>query len=258
MSEGEFPPLDIRMNYQLNVFQTPALELAGDEVHIWSAALDRPVSPYYSLLAADERNRAGRFHFKKDRNRFIVRRGILRILLGCYLGVEPERVQFTYGKNDKPALADDLNRNKIHFSLSHSEGLAVYAFTHLGEIGVDIERIRDITNTMQIAGRYFSSGESKTLGILPGSRKKQGFYNCWTRKEAFVKATGDGLSCPLDDFEVSLEPGEPARLISIGNDPGAAAGWSMYDIGLPSGFAGALAVRGEAREIRCREWAGRK
>ncbi len=242
------------MNRQLNIVKSTDLELARDEVHIWSAFLDRTISPYHSLLVAGERKRAGRFHFEKERNRFIVRRGILRILLGCYLGVEPERVLFSYGKNDKPALADDFNRKKIHFNLSHSEGLAIYAFIRNREIGIDIERIRDMPEMDQIAMSFFSPGENEVFRILPESGKRQAFFNCWTRKEAFIKATGDGLSYPLDKFDVSLARDEPARLVSIEGDSEAAARWSICDLNVNEGYQAAFVKEGQYFEPVYFEW----
>ncbi len=216
--------------------------------------MDRPISQYYSLLAANERKRAERFHFEKDRNRFIVRRGILRILLGCYLGVEPSRLLFSYGKNDKPVLADIYDSTEMHFNLSHSEGLAIYAFTGDREIGIDIEQIRDIPDMEQIFERFFSPRENEVFHILPESRRKEAFFNCWTRKEAFIKATGDGLSMPLDKFDVSLVPGEPARLLRIEGDTEEAQRWSMQDLKDASGFAAALAVKGPCGNIRSWQW----
>ena len=243
------------MNNQFNVHQLCGREITQDEVHIWSASLDRPISQYYSLLAANERQRTERFHFEKDRNRFIVRRGILRILLGCYLGIEPESVLFSHGKNDKPGLADEFNRKRLRFSLSHSEGLAIYAFTGDHEIGIDIEQIRDMPEMEQIFERFFSLRENEVFHILPENRRKEAFFNCWTRKEAFIKATGDGLSMPLDKFDVSLVPGEPARLLRIEGDTEEVSRWSMQDLKGVSGFAAAFAMRGYVRNVHCWRWA---
>ncbi len=238
----------VAVNQQLNE------ELAGDEIHIWCVSLQQPVSRFQRLLSLDERMRAERFHFEEHRKHFILRRGILRMLLGSYLGIEPGNVQFCYGKNEKPALAGRFGKRKLHFNLSHSDGLALYAFARRREIGVDIEYIRDVPEMGQIAERYFSAGEKDIFQMLPEHKRKQAFFNCWTRKEAFIKATGDGLSWPLDRFDVSLVPGEPARLLRIDGESKTASRWLIHELKLAPGFAAALAVEGRIGRIHCREW----
>jgi len=242
------------MNNQFNVHQLCGREITQDEVHIWSASLDRPESRFQELLSQDERDRAGRFIFERDRTQYIVRQGILRILLGNYLGIEPGLVRINYGKNDKPVLADIYDSTEMHFNLSHSEGLAIYAFTGDREIGIDIEQIRDIPDMEQIFERFFSPRENEVFHILPENRRKEAFFNCWTRKEAFIKATGDGLSMPLDKFDVSLVPDEPARLLRIEGDTEEVSRWSMQDLKGASGFAAALAVKGPCGNIRSWQW----
>jgi len=204
----------------------------------------------------DERMRAERFHFERDRKRFIVRRGILRTILGCYLSIEPSRLRFCYGKNGKPALADTSGKGRIRFNLSHSEGLALVAFTRDREIGVDIEHIRDISEMEQIAERFFSVREYTVFRVLPKSKKKEAFFNCWVRKEAFTKAIGDGLSWPLDKFDVSLILGESARLLRIEGDSKGASRWSIQDLKPASGFAAAFAVEGRSGRLHCWQWSG--
>ena len=227
---------------------------ASGEIQVWYASLDRPVSRFQELLSQDERDRAGRFIFERDRIQYIVRRGILRILLGCYLGVEPGLVRFNYSNNDKPALADSYDRTELHFNLSHSEGMAVYAFTSDREIGIDIEQIQDIPDMEQIFERFFSPGEKEVFHILSESKRKEAFFNCWTRKEAFIKATGDGLSRPLDGFDVSLVPGEPARLLEIEGNSEEVSRWFMQDLKGAPGFAAALAVMGPCINIHSLQW----
>ena len=178
-AEAEF------LEMSTSLFRSPPLdlELKIDEIHVWCASLDQPVSQYHKLsymLSLDECMRAERFHFKKDRKDFIIGRGILRAILGCYLSVEPSMLQFCYGKNGKPALADKFGIGTICFNLSHSEGLALYAFTRNCEIGVDIEHIRDISEIDQIAKRFFSLRENDVLRALPERNKKETFFNCWT------------------------------------------------------------------------------
>jgi 4'-phosphopantetheinyl transferase len=232
-------------------------ELTTDEIHIWCASLEQPASRFQrltQLLSMDERIMAKRFHFERDRKRFIARRGILRTILGAYLGMEPSQIQFCYVKNGKPALSDTFGKGKICFNSSHSEGLALYAFTHDCEIGVDIECIRDIPEMEQIAERFFSARENAVLRALPQSKKKEAFFNCWTRKEAFIKAIGDGLSWPLDEFDVSLVPGEPARLLRIEGDSEAVSPWSIQELKPAFGFAAAFAARGRIGQIHLQQW----
>lgn len=233
------------------------LELAPDEIHVWYASLDHPVPRFQGLaqlLSSDERMKAERFHFEKDRKHFIVGRGILRTILGCYLSVEPSRLRFSYGKNGKPALADTFSKGTIHFNMSDSEGVALYAFTQEREIGVDIEHIRDIPEMEQIAEQFFSARENAIFRALPKGKKKEAFFKCWTRKEAFIKATGDGLSRPLGKFDVSLVPGEPARLLRIEGDSKRASRWTIQELKLASGFAAAFAVEGRRWRLRCWQW----
>jgi 4'-phosphopantetheinyl transferase len=230
------------------------LTLAEKDIHVWRADLDLPIMDFqklYQTLSIAERVRAERLHFEKDRRRFIVGRGTLRTILGFYLNVEPGRLQFCYGKNGKPALADAFGNGTIHFNQSYSEGLGLYAFTRDQEIGVDIEYIRDIQEMNQIAERFFSAGENAVFRSLPESKKKEAFFNCWTRKEAFVKAKGQGLSLGFDQFEVSLTPGEAAALLSINGDFQEASCWSLQELDPELGFAGTLAVRGHSGSLKC-------
>jgi 4'-phosphopantetheinyl transferase len=242
------------MNTILQAPQILDRELVGDEIHVWCASLDRPVSGFQRLLSEDERTRAERYHFEEDRRRFIVRRGILRTLLSGYLGIEPYQVKFCYGKNGKPGVPDIFGKTKVQFNLSRSEGLVLYAFTRNHEIGVDIEYVREIPGIGRIAKRFFSARENSIFQSLPESQKKEAFFNCWTRKEAFIKAIGDGLLHPLDSFDVSLVPGEPARLIGIKGDFREASRWSLRDLQPAVGFSAALAVKGPIEQVYYQQW----
>lgn len=238
---------------------TPSLdlELPTDEIHVWCASLDRPVSRFQrlkQLLSQDESMRAERFHFEQDRKRFIARYGILRTLCGRYLNVDPSRLVFCNGKNGKPILANEFDNSSLHFNLSYSDGIALYGFTREQQIGVDIERIYDISEMGQIAQRFFSKTENEILCSLPESKKKEAFFHCWTRKEAFIKAIGDGLSYPLHKFDVSLIPGEPARLLRIEGDSKRASRWSVQDLKPALGFVAALAIEGGRQRLRCWQW----
>ena len=202
-------------------------------------------------LSADERVRAERFYFERDRKRFIVGRGLLRTILGRYLDIKPSRLQFCYQSHGKPVLAE-FGAGKLHFNLSHSQGLALYAVTREQEIGIDIEHVRHIPEADEIVKRFFSARENAVFKALPANQKPQAFFNCWTRKEAYLKAIGDGLACPLDRVEVSLTPGEPARLSSIA-DP-SLDHWTLQELTPACSYVGALAVQGQNWSLSCWQW----
>ncbi len=219
----------------------------GDEVHVWRVDLDGvPEGAVASSLSADERERAGRFRFERDRRRFVVARGVLRRLLGRYLDREPARVRFGYGPRGKPFVAAG---GGLRFNLSHSAGLALLAFGWRREVGVDVERVRPVPEAEDIARRYFSRWEEAELRRLPAGERQAAFFRCWTRKEAFVKATGDGLSRPLDGFDVTLAPGEPARLLRLAGEPAAGHRFWIEDVSPGRGFAAALAVEGSPARV---------
>jgi len=233
------------------------LLLSEKEIHIWCAALDLPIinmQKVHELLSIDERVKAGRFHFGRDRKRFIIRYGILRKILGCYLDVDPSELRFCYGKNGKPRLAELFDNGMIHFNMSHSEGLALYGFSLDREIGVDIERFCEIPEIDKIVEQIFSRKEKDIFRSLPENEKKEAFFKCWTRKEAFVKAVGDGLSRSLDKFEVSVVPDEPTRLLRIEGDSKRGHQWSIQDLQPAPGFIGAFAVNGRSWQLYCWHW----
>jgi 4'-phosphopantetheinyl transferase len=226
--------------------------LEGADVHVWTACLDDlSEAALRAPLPADERARAGRFHFERDQRRFVAGRGLLRVLLGRYLEADPASLRFGYGPQGKPFLEE---YGDLRFNVSHSGGLALLAFTHGREVGVDVERERPLPEWKDIAGRYFSAWEATELGRLPADERGAAFFRCWTRKEAFIKATGEGLSRPLDAFCVSLAPGEPARLRRVVGEPEAVRRFRLEDLRPAPGFAGALAVEGESRRIVRRTW----
>ena len=214
------------------LWNSPPADLAvsSDEVHVWRASLDQPelyVQRLAQTLSADECMRSKRFYFERDRRRFIVGRGILRMILGCYLGIEPSCLKFWYGSHGKPALAEPASGRKIRFNVSHSQGVALYALTCNREVGVDLERLRSISDAERIAKRFFSSQENAVLQALPANLKHEAFFTCWTRKEAYIKARGEGLSFSLDLFDVSLVPGEPAALLHVRGYPQEVSRWSL-------------------------------
>jgi 4'-phosphopantetheinyl transferase len=226
--------------------ESPRARLAEREVHVWSALLDRPpdvVETLRRLLSRDELARAARFHFERDRSRFAVGRASLRLLLGRYLAEPPGSIRFSYSSHGKPALLPP--HDTISFNLSHSEGLALYAVCRGHEIGIDVEQIRREPARERVPEHFFSAGEVETLRALRPQAQAEAFLSCWTRKEAFVKARGDGLTLPLDSFDVSLAPGDEPRLLRTAWDPAEAASWSLHDLS-PSfpGYVASVAVRG--------------
>jgi 4'-phosphopantetheinyl transferase len=236
--------------------QPKTLVLGEDEVHVWRAALNLSASSVQSLqqtLAPDEQRRAERFHFRKDREHFIVAHGLLRIILGRYLDIKLSQLRFCYSPYGKPALAKESGGDALQFNLSHSHGMALYAVTRRRNIGVDIERVRTDWPSEQVAEQFFASSEVAQLRALPDNAWHEAFFRCWTRKEAYIKARGEGLSLPLDKFEVSLAPGEPAALLSTKGDPEEASRWSMKELRVGPGYAAALVVQGHDWQLICRQ-----
>ncbi|MEK6278991.1 MAG: 4'-phosphopantetheinyl transferase superfamily protein [Acidobacteriota bacterium] len=221
-------------------------------VHIWRVSLEQPaenVERFRELLSRDEQGRADRFRFEIDRTHFVVARGCLRTLLAQYLKTVPQEIKFSYSDYGKPQLAD-LETN-LRFNLSHSGGLALYAFTRIGEVGVDIERIRPDFADEKIARRFFSVSEVACLARLPAQARVEAFFNCWTRKEAFIKAKGMGLSLPLDQFDVTLEPSKPAALLRTKWGEDEAASWSIEAIEVGQGYVAAVAVKSRSWQLSC-------
>ena len=228
-----------------------------DEVRVWLAGLDPGaaiVDGLVAVLSTDERERAARFHLRRDAMRWIVTRATLREILGACLRMEAAAVAFTYGQKGKPALAGLPGPVDLQFSVSHSSDLAAYALTAGAPVGVDVERLRAIDQLERIAERTFSHRECTALLGLPGELRPMGFFNCWTRKEAYIKALGEGLSYPLDRFSVSLAPGVPARLESVDDAPAHVESWTLEALPVPSGFAGAVVIGARPARVVCERW----
>ena len=189
---------------------------------------------YGTVLSVEERSRAGQFRFERDRRRYVARRGILRELIGSYLDCDPASVAFVHNAFGKPAIV----RSDLRFNLSHSHGMALYAFCRHAEVGCDIERRDPKFAAEQIPERFFSRDEVRALRSLPLNEQTEAFFNCWTRKEAYIKAVGHGLSIALDSFDVSLIPGEPAALGR------GCSGWSVQSFEPASGFQAAVVAQG--------------
>lgn len=248
------------MSLDCAAWNAPPDELRLDrrEVHVWRARLDQPataIHAFQSTLTPDEQQRANSFHFARDRNHFIVGRGVLRELLGRYLLVNPSELRFTYNRYGKPALDRKLHGEGLKFNLAHSGGLALYAFTRDGEVGIDVEQLREDLGGEEIARQFFSTEEVKALTALPEHLRTEGFFNCWTRKEAYIKAQGEGLSLSLQSFDVTLTPGEAALLLATRDDPHEASRWSMRALSPGAGYAAALVLEGAGDyRVECWQW----
>lgn len=222
-------------------------ELTPAAVYVWLLHLDEVSDEdLLILLSDDERSRAARFHFDRDRHRFIVGRAGLRQILATYLNDDPTNVKFSYSAYGKPRLQD--SKIDLRFNVSHSDSLGVIAVTRGREIGVDIEKIRDDIEVEQLANRFFSSAEIAAFSAA--EHPKTGtFFRIWTCKEAFLKGQGMGLALPLDSFDVEADPGKPAKLLATRPDTAEAGRWSFHLLEVASGFAGAVAVKGQIEEL---------
>lgn len=243
----------------LAFFATPSEmpALRCDEVQVWLGNLDqRPerIAAFLATLSYDEQERASRYRFEKDRVRFIAARGILRRLLGSFLGTAPERLSFRYSDYGKPSLSPEFSSARLRFNVSHSAARVLLAFSIGRELGVDIEEIRPNFATEGIAEKYFSAFEVNALRSLPNRVQAEAFFNCWTRKEAYIKAEGDGLSCPLDQFDVSLAPGDPASLLETRVHQRPASAWTMQSLDAGPGYKAALVCEGGDWRLGCWRW----
>jgi len=228
------------------------LALSEAHVHVWCLSLERPpeeLALFFSLLSSDEKAHAERFYFEKNRDQYAVGRGLLRTLLGGYLGEEPARIGFAYGPHGKPALATAGRERSLEFNLSHSGNLAIYAFSWGRRLGIDLERVRPMPDEDRFADRFFSARESALVRSLAGDGKLAAFFTIWTCKEAVLKADGDGLAKPINETEVSLSEGEPVRLVSVDGDQEQAAHWRLETFAPAPGYQAALAVEGEDWEF---------
>lgn len=233
--------------------------LDSQDISIWYARLDQFTGDLAALaqsLSIDEQARADGFRFSRDRERFVTCRAILRMLLARYLATTPSRLTFTYQSHGKPALAADWRDSGVDFNLAHSNGVAMYAFTRIGPLGVDLEYVRPLTDVHRLAAEVFSSRERAAFCMVPAHLQQAAFFHGWTRKEAFLKATGAGLSVPLRQIDVTLEPGKPAALLSIGGSAAAASGWLLRGFEPVQGYVAAVAVAATACRLVCREWRG--
>jgi 4'-phosphopantetheinyl transferase len=216
--------------------------LPAEELHVWHASLERPpqtAQRMAQLLAPEERRRADAYRFERHRSRFIVARALLRILLAGYTQAAPDELRLHYGEFDKPLLIDGP-----WFNLSHSGNVALYAFSSVGEVGVDVELFDEGVTGEGVAERFFSTAEVDALRSLPAHLRPRAFLTCWTRKEAFIKARGDGLNLPLDSFDVTLAPDAPAALVRTAWSNDEPQHWQLEDLSdREAGYVAAVAIQ---------------
>jgi 4'-phosphopantetheinyl transferase len=219
------------------------IRLQPGQVHLWAAATNDFTSQVRQLgllLSPAEQAAAGKFRYVRDRNRYLVRRGLLRLLLGRYLPLPPSAIEFQLGPYGKPELRAGAAA-PLFFNASHSADIAVCAITSACPIGVDIERTRKIPDILKIARRYFRPRETETLLALPADARLQAFYACWTRKEAFLKATGEGIAESLPKIEVTLAPQDPPAVVSLFGKPRASEQWQLQPFSPAPGYVGCVA-----------------
>ncbi|HEX6898204.1 MAG TPA: 4'-phosphopantetheinyl transferase superfamily protein [Thermoanaerobaculia bacterium] len=225
---------------------SPGLSLGPGEAHVWAVRLDPAPERVEQLgrsLSQDEWARANRFRFEKHRRQYVVGRGALRTLLAAYTGARPELIRFHYGPRGKPFLESPAPGG-LQFNLSNSDELALVGFVLGPEIGVDVEYLKPMPDCDQISERFFSESERQVLRGIPFPAKEEAFFNCWTRKEAYLKAVGEGLAAPLDSFDVTLAPGEPPRMLTLEGDAERAARWFFHHFRPAPDYIGALAIEG--------------
>lgn len=239
----------------MNTLPDPRFILTPGAVHIWHSALENQsvAQRLEPLLSPDELARANRFRLVEHRRRFIIARGCLRKLLGTYLQSEARELVFAYSPEGKPSL-DVRHGTDLCFNVSHSGEIAAFGVTLGRKIGIDVELIRRDVDVLAIPKRFFSCAEQEWMSTLQGEAKFQGFFNCWTRKEAYVKAVGTGLSLPLRDFDVSLMPGHPATLLATRPDASAADRWHLASLDFGLEYAAAVMVEGDIHHLEKREF----
>ena len=231
------------------------LPLPEDEVQLWRIDLEAvgaDESRWQRALSPDERARAARFHFSRDRQRFVATRALLRTILASYLSADPNGLTFSHSQKEKPSLGPASADSGVMFNVSHSGGIALLAFTRRREVGVDVEQVRRDSDLETIARRFFSTHEQNRLSALPAQEKVEAFFRCWTRKEAYIKATGDGLSLPLSQFDVSLASEEKNALLATRPDASEAARWLLQEVPGGPGYIAALCVRGQ--DWKLKDW----
>jgi 4'-phosphopantetheinyl transferase len=242
-------------NYTLWPAAPANLSLDWDTVHVWAVCLqadEDTLTRLASTLASVEKKRAEAFHFDRDRNRFVVGHGTLRTILGRYLRAEPARIWLENGPNGKPLLGGEFARSGLQFNLAHCKDLALLAVTRGRVVGVDLEKVCPMEGAEEMAACFCSPREKAEFDSLPIDQKDEAFFRLWTRKEAWLKATGTGIGESLDEVEVSFRPDETARFIHLPEHAGTIArGWNLQEFIPSPGFVAALVFPGEAAQISC-------
>ncbi len=227
----------------------------ADVVHVWSVDLTVPPDEgLVGCLSSDEQERARRFRFDEHRGQFVAARCALRGVLARWLGIDADQVRFQYGPAGKPELAPKGTARDTHFNVSHSGDVALIAVSRGRRVGVDIERHRAMPDLPELVRRHFHVTEQRAFSTLDEPVKEQAFFACWTRKEAYLKAIGSGLTGGLSRFAVSFLPEEEPRLIQSDEDPGARKHWRLLDVSPGTGFTAALAVEGHDWNLVSEVW----
>jgi len=232
-----------------------SIGLGVTDIHVWRADLDVPrdlLGQHERILAPDERERISRLRADADRRRATASRGLLRHILAGYAGEQAAELSFTYGPAGKPELSRTVDGEPLHFNTAHSGDLLLVAVGRVSSLGIDVEQVRPIVRWERVARRAFSQEERLQVEALPPEERSEAFITCWTRKEACVKAVGEGVWSAFSRFEVSVAPGEPADVRSVDGERAAGADWSLYHLEPAPGFVGALAVQGTGWRL----WAG--
>lgn len=249
-------PIDIGRWQQ----STTVPPLTDELIHVWLVTLDAPQSVVDALrinLSPDELERAAKFVFERHRHRFIVGRACLRILLGGYLGRPPAKLEFHYGPCGKPELAHRESQTGLRFNLAHSKSTALVGVASKQEIGIDVEHWRNMTDGKDIAERFFAREEIEQLNSLQPERWQQGFFACWTRKEAYIKARGEGLSVPLNEFAITVRADNRVAILHSDIDPKDVDRWSVQELQPGAECSAAVVVEGSGwsiRQLRLPDW----
>ena len=228
--------------------------LLSHQVHLWRVSLLHPPLPVdmlWGVLNEEELARAGRYRFERDRRRFVAARGLLRVILARYAGISPAAIRFEYSDYGKPSLPD---RPALAFNSTDSGDLMALGVAENRLLGVDIEQVRDDFGGLEIAERFFSSAEVAVLRALPAHEQSRAFFRCWTRKEAFIKAIGEGLSYPLHQFDVTLGPDETPRLLRVAGEPDAPRRWFLDDFPVHQDYEGAIIAEMPVTDVVYWSW----
>lgn len=243
---------NLKLIWQEQAQGKPSWTLTDSDIHVWVASLEmahQEIDEPFTLLAPDEKARAERFYFERDRNRFIAGRYILRMIIGGYLGMNPSQIEFTYREAGKPVLKPGPQSKELEFNLSHSNDLVLYIFSRNHEVGIDVEYIHPMPDMDDFAERFFSSREAELINLLRGEEKETAFFKLWTCKEALLKANGSGLTMPLSHMEVFLNADGSVALSSIGGDRQLGSRWHLQAFNPAQSYQAALAVEGYAGQV---------